>query len=368
MNDSVVSEPVVAAMLAFGRPDIALRPPSSDAICLPTNDWQLLLSRVEQQRVSGTLWAAIENGFPVTPLQRVEAAQLHHESMTMLVKLEATALWLVGLLRDADVDARIIKGLATAHIVHPTPEHRASGDVDLLVSPDQFRTALAALTRAGVRRQGSWGEGADSFAKEVVFISDDIEIDLHQSLAFGARWRRATASLMANGLDLPFIIKGQPVKTLSIEGLFISACVSAARGDGRLSGLVDIATLSHRPDLDLIRVRQLLEREGLAPMIEPVLQLTSRHLKINPQVLHIVQTSLAGRHHRLFSRLERSDGGARYLYSCLSGTPRSWPEGLRTLLVPDDAYFESEGRSKSSNWRRVADRTSEMFLRPSIYR
>ena len=73
-------------------------------------------------------------------------------------------------LAEAGVDARVLKGVAIAHLDHADPDERVYGDADLLVERGEYRPALAALIGAGFRRARppvrGWRE--HRFAKAVV--------------------------------------------------------------------------------------------------------------------------------------------------------------------------------------------------------
>lgn len=329
--------------------------------------WNHLLSAVVDQRIAGLLWTAIEAGMPVTSAQRIGAATMAHDAMRIAVSLEATAYWTLDVLQAAGVDARLIKGLASARVVHRSPELRDSGDVDLLVLPRDFDRAQTALTDAGLTTELRWGAGATGFAKEQLFISPlGIEIDLHQSLNYGGRWRRLTPLLLENGVRVPEAADAPGFTTLNIEGLFVSAAISASRSDGRLGGLLDLAVISHDPRLDPGRLRDLLDSVGLGPALAPVLSKASRYFDIADAAADAVRLGRATTAHRACARIEAGESGARYLYSCLSGSPRHWAPGLRALAFPDAAHFENDPRS-GGRAKRVAKQTLRL-LAPSAWR
>ncbi len=329
--------------------------------------WDNLLMAVVDQRVAGLLWAAIEAGMPVSPSQRIGAATMAHDAMRLAVSLEATAHWTLDVLVAAGVDARLIKGLASARAVHRSPELRDSGDVDLLVLPRDFDRAQTALTDAGLTTELRWGAGAAGFAKEQLFTSPlGIEIDLHQSLNYGGRWRRLTPLLLENGVRVPPTADAPGFTTLNIEGLFVSAAISASRSDGRLGGLLDLAAISHDPRLDPDRLRNLLDSVGLGPALAPVLSKASRYFDIADAAADAVRLGRSTAVHRACARVEAGESGARYLYSCLSGSPRQWVPGLRALAFPDPIHFENDPRPGGRAQR--AAKQSLRLLAPSAWR
>ena len=359
-----MNETLVANVIAWAKPDLAAAAlPAADAPNPSLEAWDELSSIAVGERITGLLWSAIEQGMPVTPLQRIEAATMAHDSMKSVVEIEATAQWVLETLEAASIDARLIKGLATAHVIHDDVSHRDSGDIDLLVLPDDLGRSASALLEAGLTQEARWGDGAIGFAKELVFLSENgVEIDLHQSLNFGQRWRRLTPVLMANGLtvggDADF---GPRFTTLNIEGLFVSAAVSACRSDGRISGLLDVAVLSHDRRLCPDRLQSMLDSEGLAPAILPVLDRASRFFVLGSGAVKAVVGARQSKIGSLCARLEASETGARYLYSCLSGPPRIWAPGLHALAMPDADHFEGQPSDQRGRVKRIAVQSSAIL-------
>ncbi len=359
-----MNQALVANVVAWAKPDLATAaPPAADAPNPSSDEWDELTGIAVRERITGLLWSAIELGMPVTPLQRIEAATMAHDSMKSVVEIEATAQWVLEILRAASIDARLIKGLATAHVIHADISHRDSGDIDLLVLPDDLGRSASVLLDAGLTQEARWGDGANGFAKELVFLSPSgIEIDLHQSLNFGARWRRLTPALMANGLAVGAEHElGPEFTTLNIEGLFVSAAVSACRSDGRISGLLDVAVLSHDQRLCPNRLRAMLDSEVIAPAILPVLDRASRYFVLGDEAVDAVVGARQSKIGSFCARLEASETGARYLYSCLSGPPRSWFAGLHALAIPDADHFDGQPSDKRGRVKRLAVQSSAIL-------
>ncbi len=361
------TEDSLQSVIAWAVPTLAAAGARPASQPLESARWTSLLSTVVDQRVAGLLWSAIEAGMPVTPTQRIGAATMAHDAMKIAVSLEATAQWTLDVLAAEGIDARLIKGLASARAVHHSPELRDSGDVDLLVAPDDFDRAQVALTDAGLSSEIRWGAGAAGFAKEQLFVSRlGVEIDLHQSLNYGGRWRRLTPLLTDNGIRVPAAAHTLGFTTLNIEGLFVSAAISASRSDGRVGGLLDVAAISHDPRLDPARLRSLLDSVGLGPALAPVLVKASHYFAVADAAAEAVGAGRAGVVHRACARVEASESGARYVYSCLSGRPRQWAPGLRALAFPDASHFANDPRPGGRVQR--AARQTVRLLSPSAWK
>lgn len=82
----------------------------------------------------------------------------------------------LSLLQQANIPVVIIKGTA-AGIYYPMPYLRAYGDIDLLVLPDHYHTAIQLILNHGYVQDGRIGEYHTSFDK------GKFQFELHQSLA-----------------------------------------------------------------------------------------------------------------------------------------------------------------------------------------
>jgi len=122
----------------------------------------------------------------------VFALQLRHNRLRS-TRLRAEALDAVSLLRDAGIEATVLKGMHTAFDHFPEPGTRPCADVDLLVPAPLFRAANAAMQRNGyvpgrserIPIQRVWrrpGGQEQVRSLSLVHADDPLAIDLQGSL------------------------------------------------------------------------------------------------------------------------------------------------------------------------------------------
>lgn len=90
----------------------------------------------------------------------------------------------VAALNEAGIDAIAMKGLASALTVWPDPDARAVSDADILVRPDDLRSAVELLqaegfTLAEMPTRGPWGFVGDASFQPLIGPQDGANIDLH---------------------------------------------------------------------------------------------------------------------------------------------------------------------------------------------
>jgi hypothetical protein len=234
--------------------------------------WRQLLGSVRRQRLTGLLNASVlEDAFPTTSEQREEAVTAHLRALAGVLALERLLLGVLDALERRGIAVRVLKGTAIGHLDYPDPALRTFGDVDLLVRPESFDAAVAALSDAGHRRRYPQPRpGFDSrFSKGTSFVTvDGFEIDLHRTFTmgpFGLRlaldrlWERSTE----------FDLGGRAVSALGAEERFLHACYHATLGEvrPRLMPLRDTAQLLLERDLDLDRVRMLMAESSGEPVV-----------------------------------------------------------------------------------------------------
>ncbi len=201
-----------------------------------------------QHRVQGLLWSAVDDGLIVGDDQQMLAARTAYDDALMHCQTAvATAAQALEVLRGAEVDVRVLKGVATSRLDYADPADRMFGDADLLVRRDGYGAALAALTNAGFLREqpavrGWWEQ---RFGKAVVFRAPaGGELDLHLAITggyFGARLDHE--ELWATASD-PFDVGGVDARGLDAEGRLLHACAHAVLGGGSgLRTMRDIAQL-----------------------------------------------------------------------------------------------------------------------------
>lgn len=181
---------------------------------------------------------------------------LHRERLRHIygvqMRLESTAAEVLGVLGEHGIEARVLKGLASAELDYPDRRLRQTGDVDLAIRPGETGAAIDVLKRNGCRDQLPLERSTHLLKGATLLASNGIEIDLHDRL-----FQRSPSS------HAMFEQPGAPMSTLpgsalSTEQRLVHAAghfILAPPGDRRMSGLLDVTRIiaSHSIDLDRAR-------------------------------------------------------------------------------------------------------------------
>jgi hypothetical protein len=259
-----MTSPEIAAALraiaAYGLPGSL---PAGPAAPLDPVQWDELLLHVRLQRLSPLLARAVSDGtFPATDPQIKEALDVDTQALARVLVLEATLVQAAGLLSDAGVAFRVLKGPTVAHLDYPDPAWRDFGDIDLLVRPDHLELAIAMLGRHGyARRFPEPRAGFDRrFTKSVSVVNPDgLEFDLHRTLAPGPLGLRVQVDMLWDAPPARLRLGGRTLDAMGPDERLLHACYHAVLGNSppRLVPLRDIGQLLLGDAVDSDRVRRL---------------------------------------------------------------------------------------------------------------
>ena len=187
-------------------------------------------------RLGGLLVNAAESGAIVADDDALQAATtIWHQQLVVSVVVEALVVRTAEVLDDAGITWALTKGAAVAHLDYADPTLRAFGDADVLIHPDHWEGAVAALHRAGCRRKTAEvdAEWDNRFGKGATLRSPEgLEIDLHRRFAigrFGVRSRMAELYEHRESITLA----GRQIPTLDGPGRLLHSCHHAALGGFR---------------------------------------------------------------------------------------------------------------------------------------
>ncbi len=217
--------------------------------------WAPFLARARDERAVAILAQAVDGGLvDASADQRGQLVHEHQAAMRSCLYLERATITVAGLLRDVDVDFRLLKGPAVARLDYPDPAWRAFGDIDLLVRSTEYDTAVAALAAAGGRRRSAEVRpGFDRrFGKGVcIVMPGGVQVDVHRTLASGPFGLTIRLDDLFTGDDT-VSFGGASLPVLRREHRLAHACVHAALGDAvpRLVALRDIGQLLLTTDVD----------------------------------------------------------------------------------------------------------------------
>lgn len=247
-----------------------------------------VISLANTHRVQGLLWAAIEAGV-ITGDERLvtDARDALLAGLRTCLLAEETAVLALAALAPAGVEARVLKGVAIAHLDHRDPAERIFGDADVLIRRDDYTRALAALAAAGFQRaeppvRGWWEH---RFGKAIVLDSPTGgELDLHLAITGGYFGERIDHQrLWASATD-SFELAGRPVCSLDREGRLLHACCHAALGGhSGLRAKRDIAQLLLHSGADWERALARAQHDGVELVLAEAVRVTWDELNLDSE-------------------------------------------------------------------------------------
>jgi hypothetical protein len=269
------------------------------------------------------------------------------------LRIEHLLLDVFDRLAAAGIDARVLKGVALAHIAYPEPSWRVFGDVDVLVPSDAFTRSAQILSEAlGLRRAvPELRAGFDNrFGKEVLLKSrNGLELDVHRTFVEGALGLTLFApDLFATSGMCD--IGGRQLPTLPAPQLLLHAAYAAVLGDWppRLSSIRDVAEVLIKLNPDADTVLELAERwraRGvLAQAITTSFDLLSPVPR--PPLLDWARSYRAGPFERLLlaSHLGSARAYTRHATALLTVPGVSGKLSyVRAIAWPQRAYLECRG-------------------------
>ncbi len=221
---------VLRVAVAHGLPGVSPRPGEEPRLSAE------VITLAAQHRVQGLLWAAIQAGAVVGEPQQVEdAREALNAALRTCLLAEETAVLALEALGGARVEARVLKGVAIAHLDHADPTERVFGDVDILIRRNDYRRALQALAAAGFLRaeppvRGWWEK---RFGKAIVLHAPSGgELDLHLAVTGGYFGEKINHERLWSSASPPFELAGVMARGLDTEGRLLQACCHAVLGGG----------------------------------------------------------------------------------------------------------------------------------------
>jgi hypothetical protein len=345
---------------------------ASDGLALETDlledpiadvDFSVLVTACSINRLCGLLARAIDNGrLAVTDEQRVRAFEAAARAATGDLLRERLLVEAVSLLAARGIEARVLKGAAAAHLDAEDPSLRSFGDVDLLVRPDVYDSAVAALQENGFsRRFPEPRPGFDArFGKGVAMYRGIDEVDLHRTLSPGpfGLWIRLP-DLWAPGDT--FIVRGHVLATPDACTRFLHACYHAILGGTtpRIAALRDAALIAASPAFDPVRMASMASRWRGTVVVRRATDSVETVLGVHlAEVRAAIGSGPDPAHQRRALGAYEVDGRGRYsrqAVAALRSLP-TWRDRLAyttALLAPQRDYVAGRHRSRSARWRHA---------------
>lgn len=252
---------------------------------LRSDEWESLLSVVSVQRLTGYLDAAVADGaLPATDQQREEVRHRHLAACATVLRLERLLLQIADHLETAGIEFLVLKGSASAHLVHADPAVRMFGDNDLLFRADDFSRAMAVLSTIGYRRTTPppTTTFARRFSKGATLRGPTgDELDAHRNLVFGTFGFRIDLEELFTS-SVTFTVARRCLRALGPETRLLHACYHAALGDPtpRLSSVREVAQMLASGDHDPGRTIALARAWESEAVIARAIALCHDHLGV----------------------------------------------------------------------------------------
>lgn len=227
-------------------------------------DWTALLQMAAWHKVIPLLYRSLQGQFAGQTPAEILASLHHHYTLIgrRNLHLAAELAALTAFLRTHGIHAIAYKGPTIALLAYRDLHLRQFGDLDVLVSGNDYARTRELLMARAYRPDVDWG-----WESSFVDDSKGLCIDLHREITpdiFPARL--AWADIRQRLITIR--IAGRDIDTLNAEDMLLVLCVQLAKdtwGENalRLSKLCDIAELLRStPELDLEAVFQASRRAG----------------------------------------------------------------------------------------------------------
>jgi hypothetical protein len=210
---------------------------------------------LDHQRLTGCAVAAWEAGeLHLVEELADELLEHHRAAMVLALTIEQHLMELADAFSSAGLRAVVLKGPAVAHGLYPDPTVRPFGDLDLLVSADDWRRACELLIRHGYSRDlPEPRPGFDErFGKAATHSNGaGVKVDLHRTIVLGpfGLWLDPD-ELLRHTRTFP--LGGRTIERLDPTGLLLNAVVHAALGTfpPLLLPLRDVVLAARQPDVE----------------------------------------------------------------------------------------------------------------------
>jgi hypothetical protein len=247
--------------------------------------WNELLALADRHGVQPLLFqglSSVANAVPAEPMGVL--AERYQANLHKALFLSRELISILDCLESAGVEAMPYKGLALAETIYGDIALRQSGDIDLLIRPQDLPRICQALAPLGFVPHGNFSvpelraylkSGYESAfdapaGKNLLEVQWAI-LPRFYSVDFdmGAGFRRAVMTTVA----------GRGIKSPSLEDLFIILTLHAAKHVwGRLIWLCDLSRMMNVPQLDWRQITSQAEELGIARILRVTVLLANRLL------------------------------------------------------------------------------------------
>ena len=250
----------------------------------PTLHWQSLFDLADKHGVQPLLYESLKNLEEVVPADEMRRqSQSYQTNLHKALLISRELIRIIECLSAAGIEVIPYKGVALAEAVYGDLALRQAGDIDLFARPQDF-----SRTRDAVRELGYTPHLSLSPAQERAYLKSGYECAFDGTAGrnlLEVQWaiqpRFYAVDFDMNGLfqrAITIQVAGRPMKTPSLEDLFVVLSVHAAKHVwGRLVWLCDIAQLMSAPTLDWNSIGLQARELGIVRMLR-VCMLAANHL------------------------------------------------------------------------------------------
>lgn len=230
---------------------------------LPGVDWEEVRRTIWGERLAPLVYKIVQGQVLAPPDLEEELARAYADNALRSTFLFHRVEALLLALHDAGIEALLLKGAALSQVIYSRSAVRPLGDLDVLVRPEQVRTALAALTRIGYSRCDVEPRAGDTLAyeNEVLIQKPGLvpaDVEIHWGLLDSPHYQRVLDMAWFWQTALPVRIGETDTLILGPEAQLLHLCAHLAlhhAGEGLL-WRHDIAEVIHayadRFDWDLL--------------------------------------------------------------------------------------------------------------------
>jgi hypothetical protein len=213
---------------------------------------------------------------PEAPLYQTLKADFEKHQQRILLLL-AERVMITKAFEQLDIRCLHFKGSVLSQYIYGNPAVRTSVDIDMLISPDQFRAANQCLLAKGYVRSAPSEQVIEEDLERYQWVKKDaiywhpekkITLELHWRLTTSPYWINDPFENLWNERT-PVVFQGCVLNALNSEFHFLYLCLHAARSwYTRLQWLVDLSAFTQQVALDEARLMALAKQYQLQNVSE----------------------------------------------------------------------------------------------------
>jgi hypothetical protein len=337
------------------------------SLCRATTRWKLLFDLADRHGTLPLLYQALAGAADIVSAEELASLkQRYQANLHKALFLSRELIRIHDRLSELGIEAMPYKGLALAEMIYGDIALRQSGDIDLLIRPEDFASAREALRELGYMPHLNFPP-----AEELAYLKSGYECAFDSAAGpnlLEVQWamqpRFYSVDFDINGLFQRAVrvrVAGHAMKTLSSEDLLLVLSAHAAKHVwGRLIWLCDIARIVAQPALDwnwigsqaralglvrILRVSMLLVNRCLSASIPEAAQASVPEDSASSQLAGEIQSHIVGEfaynvesvaYFRLMMRLrERSVDRLRFLLRlAFTSGPSDW----QAIRLPEPLF------------------------------